>query len=105
MKEMEFGDMKKQLKKEIKRMKRSMKDGRDDSYMEETLPPMLALTYIIMMIVATEVLREQLLHGIMKTTMMIGRLGDYGSEEAEAEDYYEEEVESMTLIFKVILNI
>ena len=30
MKEMEFGDMKKQLKKEIKRMKRRMKDGDDD---------------------------------------------------------------------------
>ena len=32
MEEMEFGDMKKQLKKEIKRMKRRMKDGDDDSY-------------------------------------------------------------------------
>ncbi|MBT5933029.1 MAG: hypothetical protein HOH34_06770 [Flavobacteriales bacterium] len=30
MEEMEFGDMKKQLKKEIKRMKRRMKDGDDD---------------------------------------------------------------------------
>ena len=34
----------------------------------------------------------------MKTTMMM-RLRDYGSEEAEAEDYYEEEVESMTSDF------
>ena len=38
MEEMEFGDMKKQLKKEIKRMKRRMKDGDDDAYMEETPP-------------------------------------------------------------------
>ena len=70
MEEMEFGDMKKQLKKEIKRMKRRMKDGDDDAYMEETPLPMLALTYIIMMSVATTLLREQLLRETMKTTMM-----------------------------------
>ena len=70
MEEMEFGDMKKQLKKEIKRMKRRMKDGDDDVIWMETPLPMLALTYIIMMSVATTLLREQLLRETMKTTMM-----------------------------------
>jgi len=80
MKEMEFGDMKKQLKKEIKRMKRIIKDGDDDDRgygsVEKSAP---ARDY-------EDYYDEE-------------GYGDYESEETEAEDYYEEEVESMDFDF------
>ena len=52
-----------------------------------------------MTIVATEVLRNQLLPRDYEDYYDEEGYGDYGSEEAEAEDYYEEEVESMDFDF------
>ena len=53
-----------------------------------------------MMSVVTTLLREELLHGgDYEDYYDDGGYGDYGTEEAEAEDYYEEEVESIDFDF------
>ena len=99
MKEMEFGDMKKQLKKEIKRMKRIIKDGDDDDsyYRGDASSEAVPDDYY-----------DDRGYGSVEKSAPARDYedyydeegyGDYGSEEAEAEDYYEEEVESMDFDF------
>jgi len=100
MKEMEFGDMKKQLKKEIKRMKRIIKDGDDDdSYYRGDASSDAGPDVYYNDERGYDAVEKSAPARDYEDYYDEEGYGDYGSEEAEAEDYYEEEVESIDFDF------
>jgi hypothetical protein len=99
MEDLEFGDMKKELKREIKRMKRRMKDGDDDySYGDASSDAGPDYYYDDYGTEQREASSDQAkdYEGYYDEE----GYGDYGTtEEGEAEDYYEEELESIDFDF------